>query len=165
MNGEERVQVIEVLNSIQNIMKRFDEYEKYLHYPGEWGERAFRAWLVFEIFHLHFGWPISHIIFGEKYDVLFVNDDIIPVIYLETKRPGRGLVEIIEFEERILSYEFSTLKYGILTDGFKWLKYDVIRQEKYIISLESPISYWEDFIRNLQSYYHLNYHDRGVLHE
>lgn len=74
--------------AIKGVMRRYEQYTKYLDYPREWGERAFRGWLVFEVFHTCLKWPIKNIVFGEMYDVLFVNDDIQPMIYVETKKPG-----------------------------------------------------------------------------
>ena len=146
-----RDRATKVIETTRRIIERFREYDEKLHYPGEWGERAFRAWLAFEVFHLCLGWPISHIIFGEKFDVLFVDDRILPVIYLETKRPGRGLAEVEEFKERILSEEYSTLKYGILTDGYEWLKYDAIRHDEHIVSLDHPPRIWTNFIKGLEA--------------
>ena len=75
--------------SLITILERYKKYEKYLQYPGDWGERAFRGWLVYEIFHDQLQWPIPNIVFGERFDVLFVDGAVKPVIYLETKKPGR----------------------------------------------------------------------------
>ena len=131
--------------SLTAILTRYKKYEKYLKYPGEWGERTFRAWLVFEIFHGCLRWPISNIVFGEMFDALFVNDAVKPVIYLETKKPKRGLVDFEAFRRHISKYE--TLEWAILTDGYYWLSLDCVRKKEQTISLsESKSSQFRDFL-------------------
>jgi hypothetical protein len=119
--------------SLTTILTRYERYEKYLKYPGEWGERTFRAWLVFEVFHDCLKWPISNIIFGEMFDALFVNDSIRPVIYLETKKPQRGLADMDAFRRHIGKYE--TFEWAILTDGYDWLTVDCVRKKEQSLSL------------------------------
>ena len=132
--------------SLTTILERYRKYEKYLQYPGEWGERAFRGWLVFEIFHEYLQWPIPNIVFGEKFDVLFVNGAVKPVIYLETKKPERGLADLDAFRERIGKYE--TLVWAVLTDGYKWVRVDCVRsEEQNFSSLETELARWKDFFR------------------
>jgi len=137
----------ELLKTLKILLARYDEYSRYLDYPGDWGERAFRGWAVFEIFHSCLGWPIKNIVFGEKYDILMVDDNIKPVVYLETKKPLRGLADLEDFEKRISSYQ--TLAYAILTDGYEWLKLDIVKKAKSKIKLEDNFSKWVTFVKPL----------------
>lgn len=123
---------------LTTILARYERYEKYLKYPGEWGERTFRAWLVFEAFHDYLKWPIQNIIFGEIFDTLFVNDAVRPVIYLETKKPKRGLADMEAFRRHIEKYE--TLEWAILTDGYEWLKVNCVKNNEQSFSLSSSKS-------------------------
>jgi len=109
---------------VNKIMKRYEDYTNYLRYPGDWGERAFRFWLVMELFHNYLKWPIDKIVFGERFDVLLINDEIKPVINIETKKPGVGSKSYSIFKNRIKDYQ--TLNYAVLTDGFDWLIYNCI---------------------------------------
>lgn len=136
--------------SLAAILKRYQKYEDYLHYPGEWGERAFRAWLVFEIFHGDLQWPISNIVFGERFDVLFVDDAVKPVIYLETKKPGRGLADMDACKERTKKYE--TLVWVVLTDGFEWMRMNCVKNEEQSFSVrEVKPACWRDFFQVFES--------------
>lgn len=140
------MQVKSLRKSLITILERYKKYENYLHYPGEWGERAFRGWLVYELFHANLQWPISNIVFGEMFDVLFVDGAVKPVIYLETKKPGRGLADLQAFIQRSGKYE--TLVWIILTDGYKWLRIDnTTNKEQAFSSLERDLAYWQDFFR------------------
>jgi len=131
---------------LTTILARYERYEKYLKYPGEWGERTFRAWLVFEVFHDYLRWPIPNIIFGEIFDTLFVNDAVRPVIYLETKKPKRGLADMDAFRKHIEKYE--TLEWAILTDGYEWLTVDCVRNNERSFFLSgSKSSEVEGFFR------------------
>ena len=134
---------------IRIVMKRYEHYTRYLNYPGEWGERAFRGWIVFELFHVKFRWPAKNIVFGEKYDVLFVNDNIKPMIYLETKKPGRGLADFDDFKDRIPAYQ--TIEHAVLTDGYKWLRWDTATGSQEVIRLEDSESKWNDFVKPLRA--------------
>jgi hypothetical protein len=124
MSKEETILGQKVLDKIREVLKRYEDYGKYLRFPYEWGERAFRGWLVYEVFHEVLGWPIKYIVFGELFDVLFVDEYMRPKIYLETKRPGRGLVELDEFKARVRFY--GTLRYAVITDGFTWSRFEVL---------------------------------------
>jgi len=132
---------------------RFDRYGRYLHYPGDWGERAFRIWLVYELFHDELGWPVSQIVCGEAFDVLFVDDRLRPVLYLETKRPHRDLADEADFLRRIPS--FQTIKCAVLTDGYEWLCYDVTTKERRRVGVSSKLVEWEQFLLPLQASWHL----------
>lgn len=134
-------------------MKRYDMYTRFLNYPGDWGERAFRGWLVFEIFHEKLGWPIENIVFGERYDVLFVDNHIKPVIYLETKKPGRGLAELEQFKARISMYQ--TLEHAVIANGKQWLRIDVAIKNETLVNLFDSEATWRTFTENLLAKNHL----------
>ena len=134
---------------LKAIMKRYDQFSRYLNYPGEWGERAFRGWVVFKIFHESLEWPVENIVFGEKYDVLMVDDSVKPVIYLETKKPGRGLADIEDFMGRLSKYP--TLEYAILANGYEWLRLDIIKNKEEKINLNDELSKWRAFLKPLHA--------------
>jgi len=127
LSKEETILGQKVLDKVREVLKRYENYGKYLRFPYEWGERAFRGWLVYEVFHGVLGWPIKYIVFGELFDVLFVDEYIRPKIYLETKRPGRGLVELDEFKARVQFY--GILRYAVITDGFTWSRFEVLGEK------------------------------------
>jgi hypothetical protein len=146
--------------TLNTVLDRYKRYEKYLKYPGEWGERTFRAWLVFEIFHKRLKWPISKIVFGEVFDVLFVNETVKPVIYLETKKPERGPADSEAFQRHISKYE--TLEWAILTDGYDWVKMDCLRKKKQSLSLRGTnASELEEFLSSFSATNYL-YGDQNV---
>ena len=148
-----KVNIDSVISTLNKIIERYRLYTNYLEFPGEWGERAFRGWLVFEVFHKLLGWPIENIIFGERYDVLFVNSDIQPVIYLETKKPKRGLADLSEFKSR--SKYYRTLIYAVLTDGYKWLRIDLIRSKKTQVNLKDKAKITENAFSPGFTYKHI----------
>jgi len=144
-----KMKIKEFTEILKNIMKRYDQFSRYLNYPGEWGERAFRGWVVFEILHDFLGWSGENIVFGEKYDVLMVDDDVKPVIYLETKKPGRGLADIEDFRGRLSNYP--TLEYAILANGYEWLRLDMIKNKELKISLNDEPTKWRAFLKPLHA--------------
>lgn len=138
---------------IETILTRYDKYQRFLNFPGDWGERAFRGWLVYDLFHSELGWPIPNIVFGEVFDVLFVNDRVMPVVYLETKKPRRGLADKEAFIERI--HGFQTIVYAILTDGYDWLRYQTIDQAEIHIRFTDDDKEWTQFLQPLHAKIHL----------
>lgn len=112
-----------IIRGINELLERYNRYSGYLSFPYEWGERAFRGWLVFDIFHLLLEWPLTNIVFGEQFDVLFVDGNVKPKIYLETKKPGRGLMEFDSFQKRVRFY--GTLRYAVITDGYLWARLEI----------------------------------------
>lgn len=141
--GDEAVRVIAA------ILERYETYGRYIKYPGDWGERAFRGWLVYEVFHTILGWPIPSIVFGEQFDVLFVNERLIPVLYLETKKPHRDLADEDDFINRTPS--FPTIQYALLTDGHQWLRRDIVTGGRVEVKLASGKAGWDEFLRPLKS--------------
>lgn len=139
----------ETVRVITAILTRYETYGRYIKYPGDWGERAFRGWLVYEFFHAILGWPIPSIVFGEQFDVLFVNERLIPVIYLETKKPHRDLADEDYFIKRTPS--FPTIQYALLTDGHEWLRRDIITGGRVEIKLASKTADWDQFLRPLKA--------------
>jgi len=135
------------LQNIKTIIDRYKTYEKFLKYPGDWGERALRGWLAFEFFQNHLGWDSHRIVLGEIFDVLFINDQTKPVLYLETKKPLKGLVGYDAFINRSKSYP--SLRIGLLTDGISWLSYDYLVKEKIYITINDEISKWGQFLEPL----------------
>ena len=136
--------------SLIAVLERYQKYEKYLQYPGEWGERAFRGWLVYEVFHIQLRWPISNIVFGEQFDVLLVDEAVKPVIYVETKKPERGLADLEAFKQR--SDKYGTLLWVVLTDGYKWLRISRVNNKEKTFSLPEPnLSSWQNFFRVLKA--------------
>lgn len=136
-----------LVEAVQGIMERYERYTRYLNYPGEWGERAFRGWVVYEVFHALLGWPLENIIFGERYDVLFIDNDVRPVVYLETKKPGRGLADFEDFKNRIPIYQ--TIKHAALANGYEWLRMDIATNTEETIKLIDSDSKWDRFAKHL----------------
>jgi hypothetical protein len=135
-----------VLDKVKELLMRYKKYSGYLSFPYEWGERAIRGWLVYEIFHEVLGWPCENIVLGEKFDVLFVDEDVKPKLYLETKKPAKGLKNINNFKDRIRFY--GTLRYAIITDGSVWVRFEVSAGElpnHKLINTESSLEEWEAF--------------------
>jgi hypothetical protein len=144
MKGSKKPQVAA---TVRRIMKRYERYTRYLNYPGEWGERAFRGWVVYEVFSTLLGWPLENIVFGERYDVLFVDNEVKPVVYLETKKPGRGLADCEEFKARIPLYQ--TIKHAALANGYEWLRIDIATRTEETIKLDDSDSKWKKFVKHL----------------
>jgi len=146
MQDQSRPKLAEAL---QAIMERYKQYTRYLNYPGDWGERTFRGWVVYEVFHVCLGWPLKNIVFGERFDVLFIDDDIRPSVYLETKKPGRGLADIEDFERRIPQYQ--TIKQAVLANGYEWLRIDVVTGSREMLKLPDSNLKWNKFCRPLMA--------------
>lgn len=132
--------------ALTKILERYNHYERFLNYPGDWGERAFRGWLVFDLFHKYLGWSIEHIVFGERFDVLLINDEIKPLINIETKKPGDGATEYEIFIKRLNDYQ--TLYYAILTDGYEWLSFDCLdKNSRTTFNLSDGDKAFEEFVK------------------
>jgi len=130
---------------LKKVMERYERYENFLAYPGDYGERAFRGWLVFELFHKELGWPVANILFGEIFDVLLLDDDLNPRINIETKKPGDGLANYDEFIKRLPNYQ--TLHYGVLTDGYEWLLRNCHDGEEQIYRIEDDALKFNKYIK------------------
>lgn len=115
-----RVQTPEIKRKLNEILTRYERYTARLHFPGDWGERAFRGWLVMDLLERIFGWEPEHIVLGERFDILLVDDDLRPVVNIETKKPRHkpSVSEVNKFANRLSAY--GTLRYAFLTDGYVW---------------------------------------------
>jgi len=118
-----------VKNILVEILNRYDRYGRLVRYPGEWGERAFRFWLIVELFMNVLGWPSQSIVLGEKYDVLLLDNDIRPVIYIETKRPDITVSEEHVEEAKERAKDYFSIRYVVVANGKMWVLYDAIKGE------------------------------------
>jgi hypothetical protein len=114
------------LSTIRAILKRHADYAGRFAVPGDWGERAFRGWLVLDLLHGYMKWPSSHILLGERHDILLLNDSLSPVITVETKRPDydASKSEWKNFEARLPHY--GTLRWAFLTNGKNWTRLEIL---------------------------------------
>jgi hypothetical protein len=70
----------------------------------------------------HLGWPSSHIVFGERFDILLLDQTILPAVNIETKGPDHEASEKerSDFEARLKFY--GTLRWAFFTNGRKWTR-------------------------------------------
>ena len=112
------------------IIQRTQKYNQMLKFPHEGTERMIRGWIALEMLHDLFQWPSENIVFGETFDLLLVDNLIRPVIYLETKSISYeiDLDKSLEEINKILlrTGRRPTLNYLIITNGIKWMIYNVI---------------------------------------
>ena len=73
------------------------------------------------------GWDSKYVVFGEKYDVLFLDDYIRPKLYLETKKPDIHITKNHVKEAIERSKEFYSIGYVIVTNGTTWVLHDCIK--------------------------------------
>lgn len=109
---------------IAQILERYERYKRQLRYPGDWGERALRGWIVCEVFQDALGWSSAATVFGEQFDVLFVNGQLLPVIYLETKKPEIVLTNKHRRHTLRRANNYPTLHHVVLTNGWLWERWD-----------------------------------------
>jgi hypothetical protein len=110
------------LETMRAILDRYSTYRGRLNLPGEGFERAFRGWLVMDYLRDALGWPTSRIFFGERFDVLLLDEDLYPIINIETKAPDHeaSAQEIQDFEKRLPFY--GTLRWAFFTNGKDWCR-------------------------------------------
>lgn len=142
--------------SAAQLLQRYHDLSGYLGFPGDWGERPIRGWIMFEFFSIHLGWPANRVILGERFDGLFINSDGLPVICLETKKPGalvgeRRIGTILKKAE-LLSRRYPTIQQVVLTDGKSWVRKDLLRGDlpPVELSIQSPPLSWWQFFRPLR---------------
>ncbi len=111
-------------HQVWRVLERYENYKQYLRYPGDWGERALRGWLVREVFQDLLGWSSEATLWGELFDVLFVDEQLTPVIYLETKKPEIVLTRQHCRYTLQRAARFPTLRYTVLTNGWLWQRWD-----------------------------------------
>jgi hypothetical protein len=139
-----------VFDKVTELLARYEKYSGYLNFPYEWGERALRGWLVYELFHEVLEWPLKNIVLGEQFDVLFIDEDMKPKLYLETKKPGKGLADIDRFKHRIRYY--GTLRYAVLTDGSEWARFEVTGEKlinQMLVDTKKAVKMWSIFFKPL----------------
>ncbi len=115
-----------MLTVLNEIIHRYDRYTGRLNIPGEWGERAFRGWLVLDFLFAELGWPSTHIILGERFDILLLNAAMHPVVSIETKKPRYQASERErrDFRNRLPMYP--TLEWAFLTNGTCWERFRLL---------------------------------------
>jgi hypothetical protein len=115
-----------VVPVLKEVLSRYDRLKGILNFPGDWGERAFRGWLVLDLLNGALGWPSERIVLGERFDILLLDDREIPVINIETKKPGRtpSPAEERDFMNRLGDYP--TLQWAYLTNGWDWTRVELL---------------------------------------
>lgn len=130
----EKLSYVSIRNTVIEILKRYREYERLIRYPGDWGERAFRFWIIKELFIDVLGWPSKSVVFGERYDVLLIDELIRPIIYIETKRPGKQ-IDKEDVEEAVSrAREFFSIDYIVVTNGITWILHDYATNRELAIN-------------------------------
>lgn len=128
------------LEGLVSIIERAFRYQKLLRYPREGTERMLRGWIAMELLLGPLGWCPQNVLFGETFDLLLVDDRIKPVLYIETKSLEQQInPEDIPTEiKRILKRtgRRPTLKKMVLTNGIKWIVFDVANKPKIVFELE-----------------------------
>jgi hypothetical protein len=137
------------------ILERFDSYSGHLHFPSDWGERPVRAWLAVEVFGSILGWPINRIVFGERFDVLLVDQSLNPRIYIETKAPHSltnptAIARILAKAVR-LGRRYPTIDQILVTDGNYWHRYDMDRAQSASGTVNSKGRVWADILLGLSA--------------
>lgn len=110
------------------------------------GQKVFNKVLFHELFHEVLEWPFKNIVLGEQFDVLFVNNEVKPKLYLETKKPGKGLVNVNHFKDRARFY--GTLRYAIITDGIVWARFEVNEGKlvnQMLVNTKKAVKEWNSF--------------------
>ena len=121
----------DIQSVVRRLLSRYHSYEKLIKYPGDWGERAFRFWLIKELFMDILGWHAEYIVFGERYDVLLLDEYIRPRIYVETKKPDIQITNRHIKEAIDRSKDFLSIDYVIITNGITWVLYDCVKNMEY----------------------------------
>lgn len=123
-----------------SIIERIPKYQKLLRYPREGTERMLRGWIAMEVLLCCLGWNPQNIVFGETFDLLLVDDRTRPVLYIETKSLGQKIDpdEIPSEMQKILKRtgRRPTLKRMIVTNGIKWIMFDLSGLPKASLELQ-----------------------------
>ncbi|MHB1700277.1 MAG: Eco57I restriction-modification methylase domain-containing protein [Acidobacteriaceae bacterium] len=112
-----------LIERLQEILRRCEATAQQVSFPGEGGERRFRLWLATEFFADLLGWPATSVVQGERFDLILRDDSGLPVITIETKTPFHkaSAKERRDFEKRLAA--FPTLRHAIFTNGNEWDRY------------------------------------------
>lgn len=110
----------DALVQLTALLARYDDLKQRLGFPGDFGERAFRGWLVLDVLQQCYGWDSERLVFGEVYDLLLLSRNRLPVVTIETKIPSHRPTptDIRSFENRL--HHYATLHYAYFTDGYVW---------------------------------------------
>lgn len=139
------------------VLARYDELRARLGFPGDFGERAFRGWLVMDVLQTCFGWPPERVVFGEIYDLLLLSRTMQPVVTIETKIPRHRptAADVAAFNGRL--HHYSTLQWAYFTDGYAWHRLQLAAPDGLQIvlnedraRLDEPDRF-EDVVRPLQA--------------
>src|ERR1019366_9320056 len=108
------------LAAVKAVLRRCEEVAGRVDFPGEGGERRFRAWLNTEVLQDVLGWPAKQTVVGERFDVLLLNNDLHPIVTIETKTPYHKATkkDRADFENRLDG--FPTLRCAYFTNGPEW---------------------------------------------
>jgi hypothetical protein len=125
------------LAGIRSVLRRCEEVGERLDFPGEGGERRFRSWLATDVLQVVLGWPAKQVVVGERFDLLLVNDELYPIITIETKTPFHKATkkDKKDFEGRLDG--FPTLRTAYFTNGNEWDRLDIITSEGKLEIVES----------------------------
>jgi hypothetical protein len=111
-----------ILAALREVLMRSDEGALP---PGEGRERAFRGWLMTDVFVGLLGWPAEQVVLGERFDLTLKDADGFPVVTVETKAPGHQATqqEHQDFEDRLA--DLGSLRTAYFTNGTEWERLDV----------------------------------------
>lgn len=110
----------EVHGALELILSRHAHLKPKVGFRGDFGERAFRFWLVLDVLMPVYGWRHERVVAGEVYDLLLLDRREQCVVAIETKNPGHVPTkeDIRAFEGRL--HHFPTLQWAFFTDGRIW---------------------------------------------
>ena len=134
----------EAVDQLRKLLQRYDDLRGRLGFPGDFGERAFRGWLVLDVLQPCFGWPSERIVFGEIYDLLLLTRVRQPAVTIETKIPRHrpSTADIADFEGRL--HHYGTLQYAFFTDGYLWRRLELAAPDGRQIVLAEDEASLED---------------------
>lgn len=88
-------------------------------------ERALRERVSRYLLQDKLGWQQRRIATGEVYDLLCYDEDLIPVLYVETKTPRRSAIPASETKVALArARDLAVLQYMLLTDGRTYVLHD-----------------------------------------
>jgi len=102
------------------VLERFDSFNQLGALRKEGGERAFRGWLVGGLLGPALGWPWERVVLGESMDILMLNWQDLPVIYIETKTPTQSIQVAHRREMDGRLDRWGSLQLAVLTNGRAW---------------------------------------------
>lgn len=115
-----------ILAAVTRVIDRTVQVGKRLPLPGEGDERPFRDWLKSRLLVTVLGWPDESAKIGEIFDILLLDEDIKPVVTIETKAPYHRSTkdEQRKFRDRLSSCP--TLRAAFFTNGPEWDRLDLV---------------------------------------